>query len=42
MYAKEIQAGVVYISHDKNVVDRCDTVIRVDNKVSAYEEQIAA
>lgn len=42
MYAKEIQAGVVYISHDKNVVDRCDMVIRVDNKISAYEEQMAA
>lgn len=41
-YAKAIKAGVVYISHDKNVVDRCDTVIHVDNKVSTYEEQLAA
>lgn len=41
-YAKAIQAGVVYISHDKNVVDRCDTVIHIDNKVSTYEEQLAA
>ena len=41
-YAKAIKAGVVYISHDKNVVERCDTVIRVNNKVSAYEEQMAA
>lgn len=41
-YAKAIKAGVVYISHDKNVVDRCDTVIRVDNKVSTYEEQLVA
>ena len=37
-YAKSIKAGVVYISHDKNVVDRCDTVIHVDNKVGEYEE----
>ena len=41
-YAKAIKAGVVYISHDKNVVDRCDTVIHVDNKVSKYEELVAA
>lgn len=41
-YAKAIKAGVVYISHDKNVVDRCDTVIHVDNKVNTYEEQLAA
>lgn len=41
-YAEAIKAGVVYISHDKNVVDRCDTVIHVDNKVSTYEEQLAA
>lgn len=41
-YAKAIKAGVVYISHDKNVVDRCDTVIHVDNKVGEYEELMAA
>ena len=41
-YAKSIKAGVVYISHDKNVVDRCDTVIYVDNKVGEYEELMAA
>lgn len=41
-YAKKIKAGVVYISHDKNVVDRCDMVIRVDNKVSEFDEQLAA
>ena len=41
-YAKAIKAGVVYISHDKNVVDRCDTVIYVDNKVGTYEEKLAA
>lgn len=41
-YAKAIKAGVAYISHDKNVVERCDTVIHVDNKVNTYEEQLAA
>lgn len=41
-YARGINAGVVYISHDKNVVDRCDTVIRVDNRVDTYAKQEAA
>ncbi len=41
-YAKAIQAGIVYISHDKNVVERCDMVICVDNKVNVYEEQLVA
>ena len=41
-YARTIKAGVVYISHDKNVVDRCDTVIHVDNKIGSYEEPLAA
>ncbi len=33
-YANDINAGVVYISHDKNVVDRCDMVIHIDNKIN--------
>lgn len=41
-YAKGIGAGVVYISHDKNVVNRCDSVINVDNKVNEYVEKMAA
>lgn len=41
-YAKTIKAGIVYISHDKNVVERCDTVICVDNKIGTHEEQLAA
>lgn len=41
-YAKSIGAGVVYISHDKNVVDRCDSVIRVENKVHTFEGLEAA
>lgn len=40
-YAKTIKAGIVYISHDKNVVERCDTVICVDNKIGRHEEQLA-
>lgn len=36
-YAKSIGAGIVYISHDKSVVDRCDSVIQVVNKVSLTE-----
>ena len=35
-YAKSIGAGVIYISHDKNVLNRCDRVIRVENKVNTF------
>lgn len=41
-YAKSIGAGIVYISHDKSVVDRCDSVIQVVNKVSLTETLQAA
>jgi ABC-type multidrug transport system fused ATPase/permease subunit len=41
-YAKSIGAGVVYISHDKNVVDRCDSVIHVENKVYTFSGPEAA
>ena len=30
-YAKEIGAGIVYISHESSVVDRCDEVIEIVN-----------
>lgn len=30
-YAKEIGAGIIYISHEANVVDRCDEVIELKN-----------
>ncbi len=32
-HAKKIGAGIVYISHDQGVVDRCDTVITLRNKL---------
>ncbi len=38
-YANKIGAGVVYISHDKNVVDRCDTVIHIDNKINILNKE---
>ena len=38
-YANKIGAGVVYISHDKNVVDRCDTVIHIDNKINVLNKE---
>lgn len=41
-YAKSIGAGIVYISHDKSVVDRCDSVIQVVNKVNLTETLLAA
>lgn len=39
-YAQEIGAGVVYISHEKNVVNRCDEVIDLENQ--AKKEVIVA
>lgn len=32
-HAKKIGAGIVYISHDQHVVDRCDEVITLKNKL---------
>lgn len=41
-YAKKIGAGVVYISHDQEVIDRCDIVIRLQNNPKKNEEKEAA
>lgn len=35
-YAREHGAGIIYISHDKKVIDRCDEVIPVCNKVTEH------
>ena len=32
-YAKKISAGIVYISHDQMVLDRCDMIIALKNKL---------
>ena len=32
-YAKSIGAGIVYISHDQKVVDRCEIVLKLDNRL---------
>ena len=32
-YANDIGAGIVYISHDQQVIDRCDEVIVLKNKI---------
>lgn len=32
-YAKSIGAGIVYISHDQQVVSRCDKTITIENKL---------
>lgn len=44
MYAKEIGAGIIYISHENSVVDRCDEVIEIENlaKGQNMEGSIAA
>ena len=38
-YAKKIGAGIVYISHDQKVVDRCDKVITLENKLRKNSEE---
>ncbi len=38
-YAKRNGAGIVYISHDQNVIDRCDNVIVLDNKLRHGTEE---
>ncbi len=41
-YAKKIGAGIVYISHDQKVVDRCEKVIILKNKLRKnLEEKVA-
>lgn len=32
-YAKSIGAGIIYISHDSCVVDRCEKVVILNNKL---------
>ena len=38
-YAKEIGAGIVYISHESSVVNRCDEVIELVNLVKTQEKK---
>ena len=42
VYAKNIGAGIVYISHDQGVIDRCDMVIRLKNNLKKNEEREVA
>lgn len=42
MYAKEIGAGIVYISHESIVVERCDEVIQLVNLARLDEKDVAA
>lgn len=39
--ARATGAGVIYISHDKNVMKRCDEIIPVDNLIAGAPEKIA-
>lgn len=41
-HAKANGAGIVYIAHDKNVVERCDEVILVRNQIAVKPEKQAA
>lgn len=36
-YAKELGAGIMYISHESNVVKRCDKVINLVNLIKIHE-----
>ena len=42
VHAKNIGAGIVYISHDQGVIDRCDMVIRLKNNLKKNEEREVA
>lgn len=42
LHAKEIGAGIVYISHDQKVVDRCDSIIALSNKLRQDTEEKSA
>lgn len=37
-HAKKINAGIIYISHDQKVIDRCDKVIVLKNKLRENTE----
>lgn len=41
-HAKKIGAGIVYISHDQSVIDRCDMVIRLNNNLKKTKEKEVA
>lgn len=41
-HAKNIGAGIVYISHDQSVIDRCDMVIKLKNNLNKNEEKEVA
>ena len=39
-YARSIGAGILYISHDKNVNNRCDIVLTIDNRLKIANKVI--
>ena len=39
MYAKEIGAGILYISHESSVLGRCDEVIELVNLATGPEKE---
>ena len=41
-HAKKNGAGIMYITHDQNVIDRCDMVIRLKNNLQKTEEKEVA
>lgn len=42
IYAKEIGAGIVYISHESSVVERCDEVIELVNLIKCKIKDVVA
>ena len=40
-YARSIQAGIIYISHDEAVVDRCDSIVKLNNLLILENNKVA-
>ena len=40
-HAKQIGAGIIYISHDQNVIARCETTITLENKLKENDRDDA-
>lgn len=40
-HAKQIGAGIIYISHDQNVIARCETTIALENKLKENDRDDA-
>ena len=37
-YAKQLNAGIIYISHEERVVKRCNHIIKLDNQIRTINQ----